>query len=120
MEASMSGTACRAMHLLLMAGIALLPVAWAHADVIPTDRAVAPQQREELVLLMQRPDIARRLEVMGVNPRLARQRVADLTDDEVNAAHTRLKALPAQGLDEKRMGAFAAALMLGTAFGGKR
>jgi len=116
----MSGTARAAMRLLLMAGLALVPQAWARADAIPTDRAVAAQQREELVLLMQRPDIARRLEVMGVNPRLARQRVAALTDDEVHAAHTRLKTLPQRGPDEKRLGAFAAALMLGTAFGGKR
>jgi hypothetical protein len=120
MEALMSGTPRTMMRLLLMAGLALLPVMSAHADAIPTDTAATSEEREDLVRLMQRPDVARRLEVMGVNARRARYRVAQLTDEEVRAAHARLKMLPQQKPDEMRLGAFAAALVLGTAFGGKR
>lgn len=117
----MSGTPRAVMRLLLMtAGFALLPVVSAHADTTPVDTAAPSEEREDLVRLMQRPDVARRLEVMGVNARRARYRVAQLTDEEVRAAHTRLRTLPQQGPDEMRLGAFAAALMLGTAFGGKR
>jgi hypothetical protein len=108
------------MRLLLMAGLALLPLVSAHADATPTDSSATSEEREELVRLMQRPDVARRLEVMGVNARRARHRVAELTDEEVRAAHTRWKSMPQQKPDEMRLGTFAAALMLGTAFGGKR
>jgi hypothetical protein len=122
MEALMSGTPRAVMRLLLMmAGCALMPaVVSADAGATPTDTAVTSEEREDLVRLMQRPDVARRLEVTGVSARRARHRVAALTDDEVRAAHTRLKMLPQQGPDETRLGTFAAALMLGTAFGGKR
>jgi hypothetical protein len=121
MEKLMSGTPRAVMRLLLMmAGFALLQGVSAHADAAPADTAVTSEEREDLVRLMQRPDVARRLEVTGVTARRARHRVAALTDDEVRAAHTRLKMLPQQGPDEMRLGTFAAALMLGTAFGGKR
>jgi len=116
----MNGTPRAAMRLLLTAGLALLPVMSAYADASATDMRATSQERDDLVVLMQRPDIARRLEVMGVNARLARRRVAELTDEEVRAAHTRLKTLPQQRPDETRLGAFAAALMLGTAFGATR
>lgn len=116
----MSGIESGVICLAVAAALALPPAACARADIVPTRAAASAQERQELESLMQRPDIARRLEVMGVNPRLARQRIAALDDEEVHALHERLKGLPQQTPDAKRLSAFAAALMLGSAFGGRR
>lgn len=53
------------------------------------------EQRAEIDQLMARDDIARELQGMGVDAEDAKNRVASLTDAEIQALHGKLDALPA-------------------------
>jgi len=73
----------------------------AHAGMIGTD-GVAPQsqERQRVKDLIARPEVARKLESLGVLPQDAAKRVDALTDDEVHALATQIDALPAGGLSD--------------------
>ncbi|MEW6253600.1 MAG: DUF6627 family protein, partial [Planctomycetota bacterium] len=53
--------------------------------------------RERLASLLEREDLQRQLATLGVDPQDAKQRVASLTDAEVNRLNQRLAELPAGG-----------------------
>jgi|GEM_PF-2737761 len=66
---------------------------------ISTDRVAAEQsERERLKALVARPEVARKLEALGVAPEEARSRIDALTDAEVSALAARIEAAPAGGL----------------------
>lgn len=66
---------------------------------IPTDRVAGERsERERLKALVARPEVARKLEALGVAPNEARSRIDALTDAEVSALAARIEALPAGGL----------------------
>jgi hypothetical protein len=66
---------------------------------IATDRVAAEQpERERLKALVARPEVARKLQALGVVPEEARARIDALTDEEVNALAARIEAAPAGGL----------------------
>ena len=50
--------------------------------------------------LIARPEVARKLEALGVLPKDAQDRVDALTDEEVRALAARIDALPAGGLSD--------------------
>jgi len=89
--------------LALLLSFALLgaPVLPAHAAMIGTAQALAAEQgrvdRERLASLLEREDLQRQLATLGVDPLDAKQRVASLTDAEVNRLNQRLAELPAGG-----------------------
>jgi hypothetical protein len=94
--------ACRTLLLLFVAG-GFAP-AWggeavAQPGLIATERVLDPESgRERLKALAARPEVARRLEALGVAPEQARSRIDALTDAEVSVLAARLDALPAGGL----------------------
>jgi hypothetical protein len=68
--------------------------------VAPASQAVT-QERERVKELVSRPEVARRLESLGVLPKDAAERVDALTEDEVRALAARIDALPAGGLSDQ-------------------
>lgn len=84
----------------VLLGMQLAPV---QAAVIGTERLVAAErqalQRAELTAMLEREDVARQLQALGVDVEAARERVAALTDAEVARLNQRLAELPAGGVD---------------------
>lgn len=90
--------------LVFIALAAGLAPAWAGESAsspgpIATDRIAAEHsERERLKALVARPEVARKLQALGVVPEEARARIDALTDEEVNALAARIEAAPAGGL----------------------
>ncbi len=90
---------------LAIAMAALSVPAPAAARVVGTEEVVraeaagsgAPVDRDALRVLLERDDVRRRLEVLGVDPRLARERVDALTDAEIERIAGQVERLPAGG-----------------------
>lgn len=72
----------------------------AEAGLIGTTQVAAPppSDRERVKALVARPEVAQKLETLGVLPKDAAERVDALTDAEVTALAARIDALPAGGL----------------------
>ena len=75
----------------------------AQAGLIGTDQVVAPAQseRDRVKALVARPEVAKKLESLGVPPANAQARVDALTDEEVHALAAKLDALPAGGMSDQ-------------------
>ncbi|MGD8526271.1 MAG: PA2779 family protein [Thioalkalispiraceae bacterium] len=77
--------------------LSMQPVA--NASIIGTDDLVAEQQsvieRDTLLSALERDDVKQMLIQKGVDPENAKQRVANLTDEEVIALNKQLDDLPA-------------------------
>lgn len=69
----------------------------AQAGVVGTDEALAAVERERVKELVQRPELARELQALGVAPGDAAARVDAMSDAEVRELAGRLDALPAGG-----------------------
>jgi hypothetical protein len=72
----------------------------ANAGLVGTDQVATPQQseRDRVQALVARPDVAKKLEMLGVMPKDAQSRINALTDAEVASLAARIDALPAGGL----------------------
>jgi hypothetical protein len=72
----------------------------AEAGLVGTGEVAAPQQseRERVKALVARPEVAKKLETLGVLPKDAQARIDALTDAEVTSLAARIDALPAGGL----------------------
>ena len=91
-----------ALHLFLsvvfLSSVFALP---ANAELIATEKAASAQsERERVKDLVARPEVARKLETLGVLPKDAQARIDALTDEEVRALAARIDALPAGGLSD--------------------
>lgn len=95
MNSAMTRTLCR----LLIVLMAWMPVHVAQAGIISTDQAVASAQadRAAVLNLIGRSDVAGQLQSFGVNLATARDRVAAMTDEEVQSLAGKLHAVPAGG-----------------------
>lgn len=92
---------CRALSFLLLS-LALLPgQAAGSGGLISTDKAVAAAERERVQALVARPEVARKLEALGVLPADAQARIGTLTDAEVSTLAARIDALPAGGMSDR-------------------
>ncbi len=100
----MSAATFRPLLALLLA-LALVPAraaAPAEAGLIATDQAIAAQSgRERVRALVSRPEVARKLETLGVLPGDAQRRIGALTDAEVSVLAARIDALPAGGMTDQ-------------------
>ena len=85
-----------ATFLILCLGAMSAPVP-ALAGIVGTDAVVAGVERERLAGLLDRSDVRARLQALGVDPALARARVAALTDEEAARLAAEMDALPAGG-----------------------
>jgi hypothetical protein len=84
-------------------GILLVTVALAapqaQAGMIGTDQAAQPQaERERVKALLERPEVAKGLEKMGVAPKDAAARIDAMSDAEVIQLAGRIDSLPAGGV----------------------
>jgi len=85
-----------ASFLILCLGAMSAPVP-ALAGIVGTDAVVAGVERERVAGLLDRSDVQARLQALGVDPALARARVAALTDEEAARLAAEMDALPAGG-----------------------
>jgi len=76
----------------------------ANAELVGTDEAAASVQpakpdadRERLRAFMERPEVVKQLQKMGVTPEQAKARVAAMSDAEVRVVAGKLDMLPAGG-----------------------
>jgi hypothetical protein len=76
---------------------AALLVPQAHAGLITTDEARAPEERSRVKALMERPELAKALAKMGIPPQDAAARVDAMADAEVLQLAGRLDAALAGG-----------------------
>jgi hypothetical protein len=76
---------------------ALLIMPQAHAGLIATDEARAPDERSRVKALIERPELANALSKMGIVPRDAAARVDAMADAEVLQLAGRLDAALAGG-----------------------
>ena len=71
------------------------------AAMIGTDTLMQQQQlhydREQLVELLDRAEVQQQLEAMGVDTQAAKERVAQMTDSEIQQLNSQLAELPAGG-----------------------
>jgi hypothetical protein len=86
--------------LLLGVTLALL-MPQARAGLVATDEAVSAsesqQERERVIALVERPEIASQLQKMGIAPQEAKARVEAMNDAEVRTLAGKLGVLPAGG-----------------------
>jgi hypothetical protein len=90
----------RLMELFIMLALACAAAAVmprAYADMIPSEAAQASAQREHVKALLQRPEVSRELEKMGVPAANAAERVDAMSDAEVAQLAGRLDQLAAGG-----------------------
>ena len=72
------------------------------AGMIGTEQAVPQQsERERVKALVARPEVAKKLETLGVLPKDAQSRIDALTDAEVVALAGRIDALPAGAMSDQ-------------------
>ncbi|HEY8069870.1 MAG TPA: PA2779 family protein [Burkholderiales bacterium] len=72
------------------------------ADMLSTDAAVPQQsERQRVKALVARPEVAKKLESLGVLPADAQARIDALTDEEVGKLAGRIDALPAGGMSDQ-------------------
>ena len=86
---------CRFLVLSMM----LLPFQTIQAGMIGTDQIAsatsAQTDRAAVLSLMSRSDVASQLQTLGLDPKVAQDRVAAMTDEEVRSLAGKLDSLPA-------------------------
>ena len=84
---------------LLVVSMAMLPFQVVNAGMIGADQAVAAAsaqaERQAVLSLVSRSDVASQLQSLGVDLKTANDRVAAMTDEEVHALAGQLNSLPA-------------------------
>jgi len=95
MKNAMTRMLCRVLIVLM----AWTPFQLAHAGMIGTDVAVsaasAQADRATVLGAINRADVARELQALGVDPQTAIDRVAALTDQELRTLAGKMNAVPA-------------------------
>ena len=96
--------AFRVMLWLLLSAVVVAVAIFARpaaAGMVGTDQVVpANQEREKIKALAARPEVAKKLESLGVLPKDAAARVDALTDEEVQSLAARIDALPAGAMSD--------------------
>jgi hypothetical protein len=98
MKLSLKKTTCN----VLVASLLTLSFHSAQAGLISADQAApAPSTAERTLLLttLERSDVVSQLQMAGVDPRAARERVATMTDQEVRGMMQDMQSAPAGALD---------------------
>jgi hypothetical protein len=99
----MNATLIRLISRSLIVSLAVLPLQ-AKAGLVGTDSVIAtPAQRDALQDFVARPDVAAKLEALGVPNAEAQMRVAALTDADAAQLAERIASLPA-GADPTTVG----------------
>ena len=84
---------------LLIVSMVVLPFQPLQAGMLGTDQAISAAsvqaERAALQTLLGRSDIAGQLQAMGLDRKVARDRVAAMTDEEVHSLAGKIDSLPA-------------------------
>ena len=94
MKSAWTRTICRVLAALMI----WTPVQFAHAGMIGTEQAVSTttsQDRGTVLGFVGRADVARELQALGIDAAAARERIAAMTDQEVQSLAGRINGLPA-------------------------
>jgi uncharacterized protein DUF6627 len=101
---------------LLVVSLLLLPFQAIHAGMVGTDQvsaATTAQANRALVLgTMSRADVASQLQSMGLDSKTAQDRVAAMTDSEVQSLANQINSLPAGASSSGKGWAIAAAVII--------
>jgi hypothetical protein len=99
MEAFMKFAAIRMVCRFLVLSMMLLPFQTIQAGMIGTDQmasvASAQADRASVLSLLNRSEVASQLQALGLDPKLAKDRIAAMTDEEVRSLAGQLNSLPA-------------------------
>ena len=101
----------------LVASMLLMSFSSVNAGMIGTDRAVASDstaQADRLAVLsvLGRSEVASELQSMGLSPQVAQERVAAMTNAEVQALKGQIDSLPAGAKSSKNGWAIAAVIVI--------
>lgn len=95
----MKSAAMRLVCRFLVVSMMLLPFQTIQAGMIGTDQLVtaggAQSDRAAVLGMLERSDVASQLQALGLDPKVAADRVAAMTDQEVRSLAGQLDALPA-------------------------
>ena len=94
MNRIMNNTLCR----ILIALMVWTPFQMAQAGMISTEQVTSTAQRGDrtaLLNMLSRADVASQLQVLGIDPAQAKDRVQAMSDQEIAALANRLESLPA-------------------------
>jgi hypothetical protein len=97
----MTSTFVRTICRFLIASLAVLSVTTANAGMIGADQlnASTSPDRAAVMTLVSRGEVASQLQARGIDPQLAQERIAAMTDQEVQALKGQIDALPAGAND---------------------
>lgn len=80
----------------LIASLTILSIGTASAGMIGVDQlSVAQSDRAAVMNLVTRGEVASQLQARGIDPQLAQQRIASMTDQEVQALKGQIDQMPA-------------------------
>ena len=99
MDTAWAKTICR----LLIALMIWTPYQIASAGMIGTDKVVTSStqaDRSTVLNYLTRSDVQKQLQAMGVDPSTAQDRVAAMTDQEVNSLSGRINSMPAGAMSD--------------------
>lgn len=95
----MKPVAMKLMCRLLVVSMFAMPLQAARAGMVSTDQAIAATtaqtDRDAVLSVLGRSDVAGQLQSLGVDTKAAAERVASMTDQEVRALAGKLDTLPA-------------------------
>src|SRR2546423_9564812 len=86
---------------ILIALMVWTPFQMAQASMLGTEQAVqstAQMDRAHVLGMLEREDVASQLQLYGIDPAQAKDRVAAMSDEEVPSLSQKIDALPAGGL----------------------
>jgi len=94
----------------LVVSLMMLSFQTAQAGMIGTGQ-VADTQRTSVMHVIDRADVSQQLQSMGLEPQVAKDRVAAMTDEEVRTLSGKLDTLPAGGMSDWWIGAIVVAII---------
>lgn len=95
MNSTMKKTTCR----VLVTSLLCLSFQTANAGLIGAEKAAPQTDRTTVLSALDRADVASQLLAAGVDPRAARERVAAMSDQEVQSMVQDMQTAPAGALD---------------------
>ncbi|HWI12740.1 MAG TPA: PA2779 family protein [Burkholderiales bacterium] len=95
---------------ILVITLTLLSFQTARAGMIATPQAT-DAQRSTVISVIDRADVSRQLQAMGLDPQVAKDRVAALSDQELSALSGKLETLPAGGMSNWWIGVIVVAII---------
>ena len=95
----MKSVACGMICRLLIAAMVMMPFQAVQAGMIGTDRVISltspDTDRAAVLSILNRSEVQSQLQVMGIDPKAAGDRVMALTDEEAGALAGKLHSVPA-------------------------